>query len=204
MPIYPPGQNGLAGEIQALKQQVAELSRRQSTNTTTVCSVRLSADAGIPQNQWADMAGGWTVLSDPLGIWVPDANFSHITIPFAGRWNIHFHVAWADYCFGHRAARILKNGTDATVRANVIASDIRMASGAPSVTTEGTINCTHTDRVVFSAGDLVYFAVFQLNSASTSWNNYSGDGRQISIAGTTTSTPAKDSTYITARYLGPN
>lgn len=186
MPIYPPGQDGLTGEIARLRQQVAELSRAKPRNP--VCVVMLAGDAGIPNGQDAFLAGGLSTVTDRDGMFHSDANHSWVQIPVVGRYDVQLHVSWADNSNGVRACKILKNGwtivPGSGTPTNVISSDL---CNAPPPG-EGAVLHATCDTETYAVGDKIYFSVFQASGGTLSIlaNNFSGR------------------TAFIVRYLGPS
>lgn len=190
--IVPPGQNGLEGQVAALQQQITELSRRSTSRP--VCAYYLTSDFSIPNMADTMLGTGFTKLTDNLGMWTPGST-AYITIPFAGRWSIRLHVAFEDYCFGHRACKITKNGTSVTT-ANVIGSDARMANGDAGLATEGTIVEADVEWETFNQGDKLYFSCYQRNNGNT--GVYGGDGRALNLRASS----IMGKTVVICRYLG--
>lgn len=184
MPIYPPGQNGLAGEIQALKQQIAELSRRP--DNVPNCVVRVTATANMPNDMYAFFAGSMVPLSDKWGMFHSDANFSYIQMPIAGYYSVQMHVSWFNNQTGIRSAIITKNYTAVDTSGGVIARDDRNALGT-GLDLTGTTNHAIVETETFAAGDKVYFAVYQNSGNVLQMHTMSEAGR----------------TAVSARYLGP-
>lgn len=192
--IVPPGQQGLEGEIAALKQQVAELSRRRVHRP--VCAVYLATNFNIPHTTDTLMGPNWSVYSDKDNMWTP-GNPGYVTIPCNGHWNVTFQANFQDYCFGDRYIKVLKNGTTVTI-ANVFDSAGTMATGDVGTATEGTIVQADNEGN-FVKGDKLYFSAWQRNQVAGNTGLYNGDARAIPLVASS----IMGAVHITVRYLGP-
>lgn len=156
----PPGTGSLLDQLNDLRRQVAELTRKAPA--MPACRAVLSASLAIPSGD-SYAPGTWIVREDPLG-WFTAAAPSYITIPVDGFYQLTYHSATGGLGSGAvGASKILRNGTS-PIGTYAIASDLRVSSG----TSEGVVQNCFRARVQLALGDKIY------------WSNYaSASGAQL-------------------------
>jgi len=123
--------------------------------------------------------GGWNAVVDTDGMFSRPGGFSAITIPFTGRWSMHFHAAGTVGVIGYSIGRITRNS------ANVNASLAVASFGCPFNTAVELSIDAYAERVL-PAGDRLYWG----NWGSSPWTLHASNlGMQ---------------TFMTVRYVGPN
>ena len=171
MPIDPPGQKGLTGELDSLRAQVRELSRRSDNNVRPICVVRLASDvtAWYPLNR-ADIVvyGEWSATpdADPRGMWhYYPPNDAYVELPMPGRYRIMVNSRWEKTLAfdpanpGIQATSILLNGTDPVGNAIATAT----AYHVPVTYTEYPLIC---EQFVLSQGGRLRFSFWTRHIAA--------------------------------------
>lgn len=169
----PPGTGSLADQLNELRRQFAELTRKSPANPA--CRVRLSGNQSLSLGD--HFAGtNWTVQEDPLG-WYTNASPSYITIPLDGYYLINYHSCTTGLASGQVAAsKVTKNSTSLTAS---LATDIVSSSG----TSEGCVLDATRARIGLVSGDKIY------------WENY------VSVPGTLQSSSFGVLTEITVQFV---
>ncbi|WP_372663525.1 hypothetical protein [Amycolatopsis kentuckyensis] len=144
----PPGTGSLLDQLNDLRRQVAELSRRGPAFPT--CRVVLNAAIGIGAGD-SFAPGSWNVREDQFG-WFTSAAPSYITVGLAGYYMLSYHSTTTGLASGAVAAS--KVTLNAANVANALASDLVISSG----TSEGCVQTAFRARVFMNAGDKLYWS----------------------------------------------
>lgn len=174
-----PGSGTLNTEIAALKQQIAELSRRGPV--TPVCRVKLTADVSLGTGD-TTAGANWSAQEDPGNLFTPAASgtLSVITIPVTGSYMVQYHANHVGPTSGYAEAKVLRNGS--TISANTIAFDQGDYVGGGGGLPLDAIRL----RVALTAGDTIY------------WTNYSSVAYMLTAA-----VFGNSRTEIAVVYTGP-
>jgi hypothetical protein len=170
----PPGTGTLVDQLNDLRRQVAELSRRSPATPT--CRVVLPAATGIGAGD-TFASGTWTAREDDFG-WFTAASPSYITVALDGYYLLSYHSTTTGLASGAVAASKIMRNTAAV--ANAVASDLVISSG----TSEGCVQTAFRPRIFLSAGDKLY------------WENYCS-----AAGGTLQATSFAVPTEMTAQFV---
>lgn len=169
----PPGSGSLSDQLNDLRRQFAELTRKSSASPA--CRVRLSAAQALSTGD--TFAGAnWAVQEDPLD-WFTSASPCYVTIALDGYYLINYHSCTTGLASGQVAASKVTRNTAAV--ANSIATDIVGSTG----TSEGCVQNAFRARIGLTAGDKIY------------WENY------VSTAGTLQASSFSVLTEITVQFV---
>lgn len=144
----PPGSGDLVSQINDLRRQLAEMSRRSPANPA--CRVKLSAAAGISSGDtWA--GANWEPSEDPMG-WHTDASPAYITVGLDGFYLISYHSTTTGLAAGAIvASKVSLNAANVTTS---VASDLTGVTTA----SEGAVQDAFRARVPLAAGDRLYWS----------------------------------------------
>jgi hypothetical protein len=143
----PPGTGSLSDQLNELRRQFAELTRKSPANPA--CRVKLTASQGLAAGD--TFAGtGWSTQEDPLG-WFTSATPCYITIPFDGYYLVNYHSCTTGLASGQTAAsKVTRNAALVT---SAIATDVAPSNGV----SEGCVQDAFRARIGLSAGDKLYW-----------------------------------------------
>jgi hypothetical protein len=169
----PPGSGSLSDQMNALRRQFAELTRKAPANPA--CRVRLSAAQSLSTGD--TFAGtNWATQEDPLA-WFTNASPCYITVGLDGYYLINYHSCTTGLASGQTAAsKVTRNVASV---ASAIATDLVPSNGAG----EGCIQDAFRARIGLAAGDKLY------------WENY------CSAAGTLQASNFGVLTEITVQFV---
>jgi hypothetical protein len=153
----PPGTGSLVDQLNDLRRQVAELSRKAPS--VPACRVILSAPVGLTAASDAFAPGVWTVREDPFG-WFTSGSPSFITAGLDGYYQLAYHSNVTGQPNNSIAAA--KISTSGTSVANSLASDIGI-----QMSSEGVVLNAFRARVFISAGTKLYWSNFVSASGGT-------------------------------------
>lgn len=146
----PPGTGSLLDQLNDLRRQVAELSRKGPAFPT--CRVVLNAAVGIGAGD-SFAPGTWVIREDAFG-WFTSAAPSYITVGLSGYYMLSYHSTTTGLAANSVAAsKITLNAASVPTS---VASDLVISSG----TAEGCVQTAFRARAFLNAGDKLY------------WNNY--------------------------------
>jgi hypothetical protein len=154
----PPGTGSLLDQLNDLRRQVAELSRRGPA--FPACRVVLNAAVGLSSGVDNFAPGSWVVREDPYG-WFTSATPSYITVGLDGYYLLNYHSDVTGLATTAVAAS--KISLNSNTVANSLASDVAV----PSVAGEGAVLNAFRARVFLSAGTKLYWSNYANTAGGT-------------------------------------
>lgn len=153
----PPGTGSLLDQLNDLRRQVAELSRKAPA--FPACRVVLNAAVGLTAGVDGFAPGVWSVREDPFG-WFTSGSPSFITVGLDGYYELAYHSDVTGQPNNSIAAA--KISTSGTSVANSLASDLGV-----QMSSEGVVLNAFRARVFISAGTKLYWSNFSSASGGT-------------------------------------
>lgn len=154
----PPGTGTLVDQLNDLRRQVAELTRRSPA--MPACRVVFNSTAGLTAGVDVFAQGNWEVREDPFG-WFTLGTPSYITVGLDGYYLLNYRSTITGLPTSAFAAG--KVCRDPNTVANSLASDLKGATSA----SEGVVLHALRPRVQIAAGTKLYWASFASASGGT-------------------------------------
>lgn len=153
----PPGTGSLLDQLNDLRRQVAELTRKAPA--VPACRVALNAAIGLTAGVDAFAPGVWNVREDPFS-WFTSGSPSFITVGLDGYYQLAYHSNVTGQPGNSIAAA--KISTSGTSVANSLASDIGI-----QLSSEGVVLNAFRARIFIAAGTKLYWSNFPSASGGT-------------------------------------
>lgn len=153
----PPGSGDLGDQINSLRREFAELTRRSPSNPA--CRVKLDASVAMASSD--TFAGtNWTATEDPYG-WHSDTSPAYIAVGLDGFYQVNFHANLTGLAVGAIGASKVSLNAAAVVAS--IATDVK---GQPNAS-EGIVLNAFRARVPLAAGDKLYWSTYCSTTGGT-------------------------------------
>lgn len=149
----------------------------ERTMVAPLAIVGLASDATLANGLDVQLGSLWDeqALRDTDGMWQTDP-VRTLTVPVTGYYDISLHATIGFNATGVRACKIHRNGT-AVDAATVIGSDVR----ASTASGEGTVLDARCRSELLTAGDKLYFSVYQNSGVSLTLLQRGISGRTAAV-----------------------